>query len=64
LTVCAPIPRPSCAANATNALDVLFRSVQIARGVPITNVAAQVGHARSSITRDVYGHVLLAEEAC
>ncbi len=38
-----------------------YASVQIARGVPVTNLAAQLGHARSSITLDTYSHVLLNE---
>jgi integrase len=38
-----------------------YISVQIARGVPVTEVAAQVGHARKSVTHDTYSHVLLEE---
>jgi integrase len=38
-----------------------YASVQIARGVPVTNLAAQLGHARNSITLDTYSHVLLSE---
>ena len=38
-----------------------YASVQIARGVPVTNVAAQLGHSRNSMTLDVYSHVLLHE---
>jgi integrase len=38
-----------------------YISVQVARGVPITNVAAQVGHSRKSLTLDTYSHVLLDE---
>jgi hypothetical protein len=29
------------------------------RGVPITNIAAHVGHSRKSLTLDTYGHVLI-----
>jgi integrase len=36
-----------------------YASVQIARGVLVTNVAAQLGHSRNSMTLDVYSHVLL-----
>ena len=36
-----------------------YASVQIARGVPVTNLAAQLGHAKNSITLDTYSHVLL-----
>jgi len=38
-----------------------YASIQIARGVPVTNVAAQLGHSRNSMTLDVYSHVLLHE---
>jgi integrase len=38
-----------------------YASVQIARGVPVTEVAAQLGHSRKSLTLDVYSHVMLAE---
>lgn len=39
-----------------------YISVQLARGVPVANVAAQVGHARQSITWDTYSHVLLSPD--
>jgi integrase len=35
-----------------------YASVQIARGVPVTNLAAQLGHTRRSMTLDTYSHVL------
>ena len=38
-----------------------YASVQIARGVPVTQVAAQLGHSRKSLTLDVYSHVLIDE---
>jgi integrase len=38
-----------------------YASVQIARGVPVTNVAAQLGHSRNSMTLDTYSHVLIDE---
>jgi integrase len=38
-----------------------YASVQIMRGVPVTNLAAQLGHAKNSITLDTYSHVLLDE---
>ena len=31
----------------------------IAQGVPVTTVAAQLGHSRKSMTLDVYSHVLV-----
>jgi integrase len=36
-----------------------YASVKIAEGVPVTTVAAQLGHSRKSLTLDVYSHVLL-----
>lgn len=39
-----------------------YASVQLARGVPITEIAAQVGHSRTSLTFDTYSHVLLEDE--
>jgi integrase len=38
-----------------------YVSVQMSRGVPVTNLAAQVGHTRTSMTFDTYSHVLLDE---
>jgi integrase len=35
-----------------------YASVKIAEGIPITQLAAQLGHAKNSLTLDVYGHVL------
>jgi hypothetical protein len=35
--------------------------VKIAEGVPVTTLAAQLGHAKKSMTLDVYAQVLLAE---
>jgi integrase len=34
-------------------------SVQVKRGVPITEIAAAVGHSRTSVTLDTYSHVML-----
>jgi integrase len=39
-----------------------YVSVQLARGVPGADVAAQVGHARLSMTYDVYTHVVVEDE--
>jgi integrase len=36
-----------------------YASVQIGRGVPVTAVAAQLGHSRKSLTLDTYSHVLV-----
>jgi integrase len=36
-----------------------YASVKIGEGVPVTKVAAQLGHAKKSLTLDVYSHVLL-----
>ena len=38
-----------------------YASVQIARGVPVTELAAHLGHSKKSLTLDVYSHVLLDE---
>lgn len=40
-----------------------YASVQIARGVPVTQLLSQLGHTRKSMTLDVYSHVLLDESA-
>jgi integrase len=37
--------------------------VKIAEGVPVTTVAARLGHSRDSLTLDTYAHVLLESEA-
>jgi len=39
-----------------------YASIQIGRGVPVTDVAAQLGHSKKSLTLDVYSHVVLGEE--
>jgi integrase len=38
-----------------------YASVKVAEGVPVTNLAAQLGHSRKSMTLDTYSHVLLNE---
>lgn len=38
-----------------------YASVKIREGVPVTNLAAQLGHSRKSLTFDTYSHVLLSE---
>jgi len=38
-----------------------YASVKIREGVPVTDLAAQLGHARTSMTLDTYSHVLLGE---
>ena len=38
-----------------------YASVKLREGVPVTELAAQLGHARKSLTLDTYSHVLLAE---
>jgi integrase len=38
-----------------------YASVQIGRGVPVTKVAAQLGHSRKSLTLDTYSHVLVGD---
>lgn len=36
-----------------------YASVKIAEGVPVTDLAAQLGHSKKSLTLDVYSHVLV-----
>ena len=36
-----------------------YASVKIGEGVPVTQVAAQLGHSRKSLTLDTYAHVLI-----
>jgi integrase len=40
-----------------------YASVKLREGVPITDLAAQLGHARKSLTLDTYSHVLLNERS-
>jgi integrase len=36
-----------------------YASVKIAEGVPVTTLAAQLGHSKKSMTLDTYSHVLV-----
>jgi integrase len=38
-----------------------YASVKIREGVPVTELAAQLGHTRKSMTLDTYSHVLLRD---
>lgn len=38
-----------------------YASLKIAEGVPVTDLAAQLGHSKKSLTLDTYSHVLLDE---
>jgi integrase len=38
-----------------------YISLKIRDGVPVTEIAAQVGHAKKSLTLDTYAHVLIDE---
>lgn len=40
-----------------------YASVKIAEGVPVTDLAAQLGHSKKTLTLDTYSHVLLDEKA-
>jgi integrase len=40
-----------------------YISVKIREGIPVTQVAAHVGHSRKSLTLDTYSHVLIDEKA-
>ncbi|CAN5220550.1 hypothetical protein BH18ACT12_BH18ACT12_11900 [soil metagenome] len=35
--------------------------MKVREGIPVTDIAAQVGHARKSLTLDTYAHVLIDE---
>jgi integrase len=49
------------AAYSPHDLRSRYISVKIREGVPITNIAAHVGHSRKSLTLDTYAHVLIGE---
>jgi len=36
-----------------------YASLKLREGVPVTDLAAQLGHARKSMTLDTYSHVLI-----
>jgi len=36
--------------------------VKLREGIPVTDLAAQLGHSKKSITLDVYSHVLLDDQ--
>jgi integrase len=38
-----------------------YASVKIREGIPVTELAAQLGHSRKSMTLDTYSHVLIAD---
>ena len=38
-----------------------YASVKVREGIPVTDLAAQLGHARKSMTLDTYSHVLLTD---
>lgn len=38
-----------------------YASIKVAEGVPVTNLAEQLGHTNKSLTLDTYSHVLLAD---
>jgi integrase len=38
-----------------------YASVKIAEGVPVTELAAHLGHAKKSLTLDTYSHVLVGD---
>jgi integrase len=40
-----------------------YASVKLREGVPLTDLAAQLGHARKSLTLDTYSHVLIDEQS-
>jgi integrase len=38
-----------------------YASVKLREGVPVTDLAAQLGHSKKSLTLDTYSHVLIGE---
>jgi integrase len=38
-----------------------YASLKLREGVPVTDLAAQLGHSKKSMTLDVYSHVLVDE---
>ena len=36
-----------------------YASIQTKRGVPVTDLSAQLGHAHKSMTLDTYSHVIV-----
>lgn len=40
-----------------------YASVKVSEGVPVTELAAQLGHSKKSMTLDVYSHVMPPDEA-
>jgi integrase len=54
--------RAGAAAYTPHDLRHRWISVQVARGVPITDICAHVGHANKALTLDTYSHVLLDDE--
>jgi integrase len=48
------------ASDSPHSLRHRYASV-IAEGVPVTDLAAQLGHARKSMTLDTYSHVLMSD---
>jgi integrase len=53
--------RLGLALNSPHDLRHRYASVKVKEGVPATELSAQLGHARKSMTLDTYSHVLLAE---
>jgi integrase len=50
-----------CALYSPHDLRHRYASVKVREGVPVTELAVQLGHARKSMTLDTYSHVLLNE---
>ncbi len=51
----------ACPTTARTICATATSRLKIREGIPVTEVAAQVGHARKSMTLDVYSHVLIDE---
>ena len=55
------LPKDVGRARSAGVDGLLFSDERQLEGVPITDLAAQLGHSRKSLTLDVYSHVLIDE---
>jgi integrase len=65
---CANVMRRACTAAgiphySPHGLRHRYASIKVREGVPVTDLAAQLGHSKKSLTLDTYSHVLLDEPA-
>jgi integrase len=55
------VPSAGIANYSPHSLRHRYASVKIREGVPVTDLAAQLGHSRKSLTLDTYSHVLIGD---